>query len=149
MMTNFLEFMGELSAVQEKLSDVEYKTIADSAQKLYDSAVEYRNKKAMESQRDMERLGAIAGKAIDALVCKVVRDVPWDELTPNKMVDRLTAETNGAIPRAAMNKTTIKAIMDRETALLHREDRTDPMGKLRGLRVMRAREERKAAGRPY
>ena len=146
MMEKFLEFMGELTNVQEKLTSEEYKAIADSASAVYDSAIAYRRKKAEASVRDSERLSAMADRAIDLIVCKIVRDVPWNDLTMKKLVQYVATECGPGIRPEHLNKVKIKSILDREIKLLVRQGRGDPVGKGKAP-VVQSREARKVA--PY
>ena len=125
MMDKFLEFMGELSNVQEKLTDNEYKSIADSASAVYQSAIDYRHKKAGEILKAGDLLSTIANQAIDAVVCKIVRDVPWADLTVNSLLTYVADECPG-LKVGMLNKQNIKAVLDREVKMLIAQGREDP-----------------------
>lgn len=125
-MNQFLEFMGDIIDVQQKLTDSEYKRLTDSANALYQACIAYRQEKANAHTETMSKVAALSDMTIDALVCKVVRDEPWDGLTLNVLKRRVLSHLPHCLSASMIDTTKLKHVMDREVKALVAAGRSDP-----------------------
>ena len=127
-MDKFLEFMADILDVQEKLSSGEYKKLSESANALYESCIQDKQNYVDAHEREHTKMIAMADKALESIICLVVRDEPWKDLTANK-VREIVAERCGPSVQAHMiDMHRVKAIVDREIRLLVADGRKDPAG---------------------
>lgn len=125
-MDQFMEFMADILDTQNDLTDQKYKKLSESADALYKSSIAYRQQKADQHVLERKKMRALANITIDALICKIVRDEPWDTLTPTKVRIKVAHQCGVGISPSMIDLDEIKQVMERETKLLVKAGRSDP-----------------------
>lgn len=125
-MGEMLNFMAVITTLQEKLTSQEYKTLTDSAGALYKLCIEERNASDKMAHEQTLQTHALAGRAIEAFVAVVMRDNPWDDLTPTKVRRLVAAKCGNGINCDQIDLQVITATMNREIKQLVAAGRSDP-----------------------
>ena len=127
-MDDLMEFMADILDLQNDLKDEKYKKLAERAESLYKAAIEYRQEKANAHAKEKRRFEAMTAIAVDALVCKIVRDEPWEGLTPTVLRNKLARSFGVGVSPSSIDLQAVKETMDREVKLLVAAGRSDPAG---------------------
>ena len=131
-MNKFLEFMADILDVQQKLTDAEYKKLAESANALYQSCINDRQETVSMQAAERVKIIAMATRAFDSTICVIMRDYPWTDLTATKVRDLVAQRCGPSVSPAMIDRTFVRDIMDREIRLLVAEGRNDPAAEKTG-----------------